>query len=708
MRHVVRRFVGVVVGVAGLSVALNAGAAEGGESGGGWTEAMPPQTQMVLKVEPGAFDRFAEGLSARLSRGYLQRVFRADSRMSALVAAAMGVDFYDFIAGESEFISSVDLEHLDRERPVVFALSVDGHEHLLSQIQKGLPPTDASKLVAGLLGRLVVPATDAEALRGELEAMCAETADLECAEPRGMTTRGEWVWIDMTPQREAPAGDEGHRFRAERDFFARRTPAVEALTEGEAGAAFYARADSVPRISATEGSADLQRRVGEIEKASGADRVFDIRRARREVARALLTNEVRAPEVREIEDMAVLARGDDSENVLFELVQTYTRYGAALAEAGQVDTALPTYGLARPVVSGQWRYDVETAFGRASAPAWASDPVYQGSGSGGVGKLFGKTDVPTAVVVALNHPISGAYGVIEAAGSSGPARMLKPNALGALMAGSFSLDVDPVRFAEGRPGVVGGAAVAARPRALQTIDRLIRIGSRAAGLSVTTEIEQREEDSLYKMRLDHDGAFTAGGESSTRRLALQMNLDRLVAKVEMLGKKANHWMRIVTRFARLLQGVELTVDAEDRYRYTRMRMGSYRGRELTVSGPTVELTEPEVPRCFRKARRASTRTYVRAVDEGPYYSSKRGTGPQDTIVKRKGAGGDDESEEESEPPSAELGAEARKAIDELIGKLGERDAECRQSGEATRAEQIGEMRAYWQGVLDGEVATYPE
>ncbi|MFB6351243.1 MAG: hypothetical protein ABEN55_08580, partial [Bradymonadaceae bacterium] len=225
---------------------------------------------------------------------------------------------------------------------------------------------------------------------------------------------------------------------------------------------------------------------------------------------------------------------------------------------------------------------------------------------------------------------------------------------------------------------------------------------------VTSETESREEYSLYQMHIDHDGAFTAGGESATTRLSLRLNLDRLLAKVEMMGTSVPRGWRGLFALGQFLQGVELTVDAHDRYRYTRVRFGPYRGGELSLPASSIELAEPSTPpSCLRDARRASKRVYVRHIDSGPYYPDRD---PVPGPKASKGKAAKSVAKPQKNPPdattdepSAQLGTRERKAIDQLVGKLGDLQGNCEKG-----AKHIEKLRAYWQGVLDGDIRTYPQ
>ncbi|MFB6351242.1 MAG: hypothetical protein ABEN55_08575, partial [Bradymonadaceae bacterium] len=463
---------GILVAVAGP-----ASAAEDGEAMPGWTEAMPPATQFVGRLEAEAFTKFAEALSGRIARSDQQRLFAAEDPISAAVAAFLGGEVDDFIDGDNEWLASVSFEHLDSERPLVFALSLTGHDYVLGSVETGLPPVDASRLVEGPMIRLIVPAIDAPALRDEIRQMCAETPDFQCEGPRWMETRQGQVWIDLIPD-DDPSRQTGDRreMNVDADFFDRRTPAVEALLADGTGAALYARAGAFRRVATVAESDNLERYAGEIAETSGSERVFSIRRARRSIADAMLASDAKSPATREIEDTALVARGDDGGHVLFEAVQSYTRYGAKLAEAGEVETALPTYGLPRPIVSGEWRYDTKTALGRASAPVWMTDPLLGNSPLDGAWRMFRESDGFVGFAAAVNHPLSAVAGMVDALKGTGAIQLLRPRALGAMVAGAFSFDVEPMGIVQGRSGVTGGMAVALRSGAVEAVEQMVNVG----------------------------------------------------------------------------------------------------------------------------------------------------------------------------------------------------------------------------------------
>ena len=543
--------------------------------------------------------------------------------------------------------------------------------------------------------------------------MCESAGRVGCEGPHWIEAREGAVWVDLVPEADQPSRWEDYEMRVDGSYFDRKTPAVEALLAEGAGAVFYGRADAWREMAVMAEGSSLVRRAGGIAGKSGADRVFEIRRARRDIADAMVMDDAHSPATREVEDLAVVARGDESGNLLFEAVQTYTRYGTQLAAAGDVETALPAYGLARPIVTGEWRYDLQTALERASGPTWMADPLLGESTFEGAWALFEETDGFVAFVAFLNHPLSTVAGAVDALKQSGAMNLMKPQAVGSMVAGVFSFDVDPIRVAEGRPGVTGGMALAVRGGAMSALEQMINVGQGALGITVGSEVEERAGFSLYKLRLDHDGTFTDSGEAARTRFTMRLHLDRLRAKIEMLGDQAAGW-RGFFALGRFLEGVELTVEAADRYRYTQLRFGPYRGAELGLPEETVGPVDPEVrPSCLREAVRASKRVYVEAVDEGPYYpkrSRKPVRGPMATVRKRAGGSGQgrEKPEVERPEPSAELGGQATKRIEELVGELGELETACGEEAGEDVAAEVGEIRAYWEKVLEGKVRTYPE
>ena len=130
---------------------------DAGEAGG-WREAMPPGTTLVAKMESEAFETFARAFTDRIEPGSGDQLFAAESPISAAVAAWLTGEFDDFIEGDSDVLTTIEFEHVDDDRPLVFAMSVARHAPLLEAIGKGLPPTDAGGLVDGPLMRRVVPA----------------------------------------------------------------------------------------------------------------------------------------------------------------------------------------------------------------------------------------------------------------------------------------------------------------------------------------------------------------------------------------------------------------------------------------------------------------------------------------------------------------------------------------------------------------------
>lgn len=712
MDRAIDKLVSVAVTVTLLTVAAGpAGAAEDGETTPAWTDAIPPETAFVAKIESEAFQTFADAFSGRVAPNADRRLFAAESPISSVVAAFLAGELDDFIDGDSEMLASLEFEHVDGGRPLVGAVTVARHGYLLESIAQGRPPVDGERLVRGPRIRLVVPATDAEALRDEIRTTCETVAEMQCDHVRRVEAREGQVWIAFADQTEAgPREEPAERRPVDAGFADRRTPAMEALMAEGTGVALYARADAWRRMVTVAEGSGLVTRIERIAEASGEDRVYQIRRARRTIADAMMMNDVHSPSTREVEDLAIVARGDDGGHVAVEAIQTYTAYGAALADAGESDTALPEYGLARPVVSGEWRYDLKTAMGRATAPVWMSDPLLGRSAFDGAWQMYRETDGFVAFAALMNHPLSAVAGAVDALKTSGAMQLLRPEALGSLVAGGFSLDVDPSRIAEGRPGITGGVAFALRDGATSAAEQLIEVGQGMLGISVTSEVEQREGHALYKLALDHDGAFTAADGPETTRFEMQLNLDRLRAKVEMLGREIPRGLRGWLQLGRLLQGVEATVDANDRYRHTRLRFGPYRGGTLELPERAFPPAEPEAaPTCFREASRASARVYVNAVDQGPYYpDSKDVPGPTAAKAVAGDSSGTDEEQDREPAPSAELGAEARKAIDELIGRLEDDESACAETAGESWAGKVAELREYWQDVLDGKAKTYPQ
>lgn len=690
-----------------VSVVITApSAAEGADEVPAWTDAIPPQTMFVIQMNPSQVHDFARAISRRAKFQPDEQLFPAEDPVSTALGAFASGEVEDAIEGDDDQLRKLVFEHVDSERPVILTLSSAGYAYLLESARLGVPPTDAAKLRDRRFMRLIVPAEDAEKLDEELRATCKE-GGLRCPEPL-LTKAGDGhLWVDNYV--DDPLSKEekkAYEFQADTRYFERRSPAAMAFFHRNAGVSVYAKSGAFRTIATIEEGDYLARRVEDIDNAPPDERPFEIRQARRDVAETLFVDDLRSPATREIEDLAIFGWGNGEENLLIESVQTFTSYGAKLAKAGDVDVRMPVLGLARPVVAGSWRFDLRTAMNAASAPRWMADPLVGESQMAGLAKLFSESDGFAVFLGALNSPISAAAGTLGALENSKMGQVAKPSQYSNVVGGSFSFDIDPVRASQGGFGLEGGLAVALREGTVPAFKNLAMLGQTTLGTSIKTKTESQGNFSVMQFRVDTEREFTTTSRTRTTRLATRLNLDRMRAKLEVLGRDGPRTGWGLFELMSFVDGSDFRIETTDNARFARLKIGPYDTPEMTLSDADFELLDPESPpKCFVGAVRESKRLYVNAIDKGPYYRRRIRTRRSASTVRGRHAK-PQKTPKKPEPKSAALESETIEQIRDLTETLGEAEKACSEEKGRWKAD-VSRIRKYWRDVLDGNAKTYP-
>ena len=716
-----RHLTACLTALALLLPALASAAADKPKDAGGaagWSDLLPPRTIFAVKLDPSTFRDFADAFSARGDFDADEALFPATDPASTAIGGFLTGEIDDTIDGDSERLASLEFEHVDSKRPFLLAMSVSGHDYLFETARLGIPPTDTAKLVGPQVVRLIVPATDAAKLEAALEESC-ETR-LECESMVSVEARGDWLLVDrFTNDRYLEDSPDDYAFETDADWFPDDTPASRAFLERDAGLAVYAKAESWADMATLEAGDYLHRQVAQIEEAADEDRPFEIRQARRDISEMMLMDDIRSPKTRETRDLAIFGWGDGERNLMVEAMQTYTNYGARLAKTGRVDVDLPVLGIPRPILSGSWRFDLRTAIDSAETPRWLASPLVDGSAAMSAWKTVSETNGFAAFVSAVNHPISAAAGAMNLANKRGIPPMFNPSRYSSIVGGSFSFDVDPVALTQGGIGLQGGLALVLRSDSAAAFGQLVDMARGALGVAVESEVEQRGDLSVMKLRVDTANEFTDSGGSKSTRLSGHLNPDRLRAKLEVLGDQTPRFPTDLFELMTFMDDLRYQFDSNDKVRVARLKLGPYEAPEVSFPEGRFELTSPESnPQCFVEASRASKRLYIRHVDTGPYYKKRSSpavkpgsTSARISTSKRPSSpssiSSQNRPDESSRPiPDAELDVSTRAEIEKLTDKLADWQTSCAEEGEKWGAD-VARIRNYWKAVLDGGRKTYP-
>lgn len=655
-----------------------------------WLEHRPPSTVAIFQLDPERLGPTTDAIARRVRPPNDPN----DQDVPSVILSSILTDlevFESVFTGRHPF-GAFEFELLDRSRPLVFIVSAKRSEPSMRRLRHGIPPLAEELERGAMLVRGFLPSDNPKGLATEIEEFCSRlTPRAACPRHLRTTVRDGWLQVDIPTSNDAERAVDLEESDAQ---LGPAGPALQSLIESDRAAQMYVSAKGIRRFTNFVAAERVVRRADFALDLGDEYTVYRLVELRHQLAASMLVAANGTPASRELQGFALSVDGE-GDAVRFDLVQSFTAYGATLFEAGATDVSVPTYDLEQPVFSGAWSFDLSAALEETEVP---SEPMRE------TVREMGQTvssiqRLPSTTLYVfregLVRPVTSVASLVRALEQNEKVpKFVEPEQYVRVTGGSVALGLDAEALARGdAAGVLrGGAAlVFSDGRAIGPFLNVVDAAQVATGISVRASTARSGEHPVLKLRFNSGGSFSEpeGDGASTPRASFRGDWLRGLLDTVWSGPTPE-WVDQGTHLVlQVLGNVVFEAQSGGAGRIWTLRTGEHELDTVDLSVPDSGLPDPaEPPPCYDRAVAASVETY--GVDVADVSSASR---------RRPGSMGGVNQFFELDPDSVG-------AIEALVEELGKRESECAEVG-APWKERVGDIRDYWRAVLDDEASTVP-
>lgn len=572
---------------------------------------MPEQTRMLMRVDPR---ELRAGL--QVMKGYAPNVGAAESAAfeypgKVLVAALLlrETKYQRIMKLPSKRVANI-FPAMDSTRPMLVALSTRGNDGAFRHLENNVPPHQPEALPIGPSTRLFVPASDASALRSQMEQFCAQGKGM-CRSVERFATASDYAvvdifydWLGPRMRKNAPALAYDEWDEADEGYWQRDTAALRAFLTRDAALSMYMRAEDLPAMGALQGAGEVLDAVGSVQRS----RLLEMMNMGYRIAGQLFRLE--APQARETEDAAFFLRAEGDKGVVFDTVRSYTRQGAEVAEAADREIELPSLETKGALVEFDWVRDNGAAVEAAKLPRWAEELLAGEYGAGEAAEIFRNGGLWAYMIPVFSYPDAFRLALQEIVGDSGPRQIRQLQRADEVLAMRASLDwvADDKAPMGARPK--GGVVVALDKDSTldKSIGQMLGQLEQALQIEASMQSETRGDYKVIRVAFGEDAEIFGETSPVGRTMQARVDLAKLSAQLQpMMAMSGNDSPQMQMLWSALKRVETGRLDMIEVERGSAVRLalgtGALDAPELPRSAQPLASPEPAAA-CLMKARAA--------------------------------------------------------------------------------------------------------